>query len=297
MSNEGIAGVLEHVADLLEEKGANPFRIRSYRRAADTVRHAGDPIAERCERRDVSELEGLPGVGKKLARSIGEIAESGRLRLADRLEGEVAPEELLARVPGVGKKLARRLHEELGVDSLESLETAAHDGRLEELRGIGAKRLAGIRDSLAGMLSRSSRRRARQRQDEDGKVEGDRQGAEGDPTPVVATLLDVDEAYRRRSESDKLKKIAPRRFNPEGEAWLPILHTERSDWSFTVLYSNTAHAHERGKTHDWVVVYYETGGREGQCTIVTSPRGPLEGKRVIRGRESECRQHYRVNAE
>jgi DNA polymerase/3'-5' exonuclease PolX len=66
------------------------------------------------------------------------------------VESEVAPEEILTRVPGVGKKLASQLHEELGVDSLEELETAAHDGRLEEFPGIGEKRLAGIRDALAG---------------------------------------------------------------------------------------------------------------------------------------------------
>jgi DNA polymerase (family 10) len=86
--------------------------------------------------------------------------------------------------------------------------------------------------------------------------------------------------------------MAPRRFNPKGEAWLPILETEREGWRLTVLFSNTAQAHERGKTHDWVVIYYADDGPEGQCTVVTASRGLPEGKRVVPGREWECRQYY-----
>ena len=90
-----------------------------------------------------------------------------------------------------------------------------------------------------------------------------------------------------------LATIAPRRFNPTGEAWLPILHTEREDWSFTVLFSNTQRAHELQKTRDWVVVYFHTASEpEGQCTIVTERTGPLAGRRVVRGREIECRSRY-----
>jgi hypothetical protein len=295
-SNQEIAEVLENVARLLEQKGANRFRIGSYRKAADTVRHADHSIAARCREAGPTDLERLPGVGGKLARSIGEIVETGRLRLADRLEAEVAPEELLARVPGVGKKFARRLHGELGIDSVEELERAAHDGRLDRLPGIGEKRLAGIRDSLAGMLSRSARRRARRRQQEDGKGGRGKPPARDRPRPAVQTLLDVDAEYRRKAKRGELKRIAPRRFNPEGEAWLPILHTERDGWSFTALFSNTARAHERNKTHDWVVLYYERDGSEDQCTVVTADRGPLTGKRVIRGRERECRAHYGADA-
>jgi hypothetical protein len=62
----------------------------------------------------------------------------------------------------------------------------------------------------------------------------------------------------------------------------------------TVLFSNTARAHELGKTHDWVVIYYQKDGPEAQCTVVTETRGPLKGKRVIRGRERECRQFYEM---
>ena len=86
----------------------------------------------------------------------------------------------------------------------------------------------------------------------------------------------------------ELPKIAPQRFNPEGKAWLPILHAEREGWHFTALFSNTARAHELGRTDDWVVIYfYDDDHQEGQCTVVTEIRGPREGERVVRGREDE----------
>ncbi len=59
-----------------------------------------------------------------------------------------------------------------------------------------------------------------------------------------------------------------------------------------MLYSKTKRAHEQGKTHDWVVIYYRREGEEDQCTVVTGTRGSLEGKRIVRGREPACREHY-----
>jgi hypothetical protein len=111
--------------------------------------------------------------------------------------------------------------------------------------------------------------------------------------PRLGVLLDVDAEYRRKSARGELALITPRRFNPEGEAWLPVLHSERDGWHFTALYSNTARAHELGRTRDWVVVYYyDHDHHEYQCTVVTEFRGPLRGKRVVRGREQECREFY-----
>jgi hypothetical protein len=108
--------------------------------------------------------------------------------------------------------------------------------------------------------------------------------------PEVATLLDVDYEYRKKAAAGSLRTIAPKRFNPSGEAWLPVLHAQRGAWHFTALYSNTARAHELGRTRDWVVIYYYDGDHiEGQCTVVTESRGALAGKRVVRGREEECR--------
>ena len=103
----------------------------------------------------------------------------------------------------------------------------------------------------------------------------------------------MDGEYREQAAAGKLATIAPRRFNPIGEAWLPVMHARRGGWHFTVLYSNTARAHELGRTRDWVVVYfYDDEHAEGQHTIVTEVRGALAGKRVVRGRETECRAHY-----
>jgi hypothetical protein len=137
-----------------------------------------------------------------------------------------------------------------------------------------------LRASLAGMLART-RPAHRMRTIE----------------PGVDLLLDVDRAYRREAERGVLPKIAPRRFNLAGEAWLPILHTERGDWHFTALFSNTARAHELGRSRDWVVIYFhQDSGPEGQRTVVTETRGPAAESRVVRGREAECRAHLEGNA-
>jgi hypothetical protein len=127
------------------------------------------------------------------------------------------------------------------------------------------------------MLGRPRSAGARPRQDE----------------PSIEALLDIDEEYRKQAAAGLLPKIAPRRFNPGGEAWLPILHTERGPWHFTVLFSNTARAHQLGRTHDWIVVYFHADTEpEGQRTVVTETTGPLKGERVARGREAECHAHH-----
>ena len=102
----------------------------------------------------------------------------------------------------------------------------------------------------------------------------------------------MDAEYRRESAADTLKKIAPRRFNPSGEAWLPVLHTTRGDRHYTALFSNTARAHELRKTRDWVVIYYDGHDGEHQCTVITSEFGRLKGRRIVRGREDECEELY-----
>jgi hypothetical protein len=101
--------------------------------------------------------------------------------------------------------------------------------------------------------------------------------------------LRIDREDREKAEADELPRIAPRRNNPEGAAWLPIMHGYEDGWHFTTLYSNTDRAHELGRVRDWVVIYFEREGDEGQCTVVTEYRGPLAGQRVIRGREEEQR--------
>jgi putative hydrolase len=123
-----------------------------------------------------------------------------------------------------------------------------------------------------------------------GRARAARRRVEG---PGVALLLDVDRRYRTAAEAGRLPTIAPKRFNPSGESWLPVLHDEREGWHFTALYSNTARAHQLDKVRDWVVIYfYDRDHEEGQHTVVTETRGPLAGQRVVRGREAECRAFY-----
>ena len=111
--------------------------------------------------------------------------------------------------------------------------------------------------------------------------------------PPVAELLQVDAEYRSEAAAGRLPRIAPLRFNPQRQAWLPVLHARRGPWHYTALFSNTARAHALGRVHDWVVVYAEDPAHgERPFTVVTAQRGALAGRRVVRGRETECRAWY-----
>jgi DNA polymerase (family 10) len=274
--NQTIADRLREAAALLEKQQANPFRLRAYRNAAETIVSMDENLSDLFARAGPEGLEALPGIGRSLAAAIAEMLHTGRWAQLERLRGTAEPEKLFCSIPGVGPALAHRLHAALHVDTLEALEVAAHDGRLELVPGVGPRRAAGLRAALGAMLRRT-RSIVRQAGEE----------------PGVDVLLDVDAEYRAKARADSLSKIAPRRFNPRGEAWLPVLHTERGPWQFTVLFSNTARAHELGRIADWVVVYFHTDTRpEGQRTIVTERQGELAGRRVVRGREIDCRRHY-----
>jgi putative hydrolase len=202
----------------------------------------------------------------------------------ERLRGTLEPEQVFRSVPGIGPVLAHKIHGALHVETLEALEIAAHDGRIEQVPGVGPRRAAMLRAALGSMLGRRPLGRPLR-------------PVEAAPAPEVALLLEVDAEYRHEAAADHLRKIAPRRFNPSGEAWLPVLHARRGVWDFTALFSNTARAHELGRVWDWVVIYYHTDNQpEGQCTVVTETHGPIEGRRVVRGREVECRAYYAKHA-
>jgi hypothetical protein len=210
--NLWIAACLREAGELLHAQGANPFRAGAYQRAADTVNGLERPLREEFDRRGVSGLQMLPGIGAGIAAAIAEMLATGHWSQLARLRGD-ADEATHVAQPAPAER------------------------------------------------------------------------------PSVEALLEVDREYRARAAAGRLTLIAPKRFNPEGKAWLPVLHTRRGEWHFTALYSNTARAHELGRTRDWVVVYYYDGDhREQQCTVVTETRGALAGKRVVRGRESECRE-------
>ena len=273
--NGQIAARLEEVAGLLEDQEANVFRVEAWRKAARTVRGLNRPVLKILEEEGIEGLDRLPGIGDVLSRAIRDLAVTGRLPMLERLRGESDPTALLASVPGIGATLADRLHHDRGIATLEDLETAAFDGRLENVAGMGPKKIAGIRDSLASRLGRSRRALPAAPREE----------------PPVSELLDVDREYRSRALAGDLPVIAPRRFNPDRKAWLPILHTERGPRHYTALFSNTARAHALGRTHDWVVLYADGAMGDRQWTVVTDPSGDLRGQRVVRGREQECREH------
>jgi len=290
-TNKDIAAELEQIADLLETQDANPFRIRAYRQAANSILKSELSLAELVKNNQMDRIKEIEGIGNSIAGTIKEYVNTGRIGLLERLRGSVSPESLFMTVPGIGEDLAKKIVHKLDIDKLEDLEVAAWDGSLQKISGIGKQKLKTIRAVLNSLLSYSSRRRSRRLEDlSKGKIQIE--DKEKPVEPSVATILDVDQEYREKAAKNNLRKIAPKRFNPEGKAWLPILHTGRADWHFTVLFSNTAQAHKLNKTDDWVVIFYEKDGVEDQATVVTEIRGDLKGKRVVRGREQECKKYY-----
>jgi hypothetical protein len=278
MDNNTIAKRLREYANYLESQEFNVFRVRAYRRAADTIQGLDRPLTEILEKEGRSGLESLPGIGAHLSFTLEGLLRDGSFRTLGRDGGRIDPERLLLSVPGVGPGLARQLYDELGITTLEGLEMAAHDGRLARL-GVGPKRLRGIIDSLAGRLGGSRRPEPMIRE------------------PAIADLLAVDAEYRRRAEQHLLPTLTPRRFNREGRAWLPIYQTDRGDWFYRTLFSNTALAHRLNTTRDWVVIYFDDGTTSGQRTVMTESRGDLRGRRVVRGREDECRDYYQAEGQ
>jgi hypothetical protein len=274
--NSQIADKLRQAADILTAQGADPFRVTAYRRAAESIRGLKTDLTTITEKGGRKALEEIPGVGVSIGSAIAEMIATGRWSFLDHLKGTASPEQLFQSVPGIGSMLAHRICEAIHVHTLEALEAAAHDGRLEKVRGFGHRRAAMVRAALAEMLARVRRSPLAHYEE-----------------PGVELLLDVDREYREKATAGDLIKIAPKRFNPTGEAWLPLLHIVRDGWHFTALFSNTVRAHQLGRVADWVVIYFHKDNRaEGQRTVVTETRGEAAGKRIVRGREGECRRHY-----
>ncbi|EKU99485.1 Helix-hairpin-helix DNA-binding protein [Leptolyngbya sp. PCC 7375] len=275
LSNDEIASVFEQVADLLEIQEENYYRIRAYREAAQTIRSLERSVKNILQLEGRAGLEKLPHIGQHLSLSIEELLQTGELSLLKQLLVDISPEDVFKLIPGIGDVLAHRVQQELGIETLEELELAAHTGKLDAVPGFGSGRTRLVRDALETILNRSSRQRIR--------VNRWREIQAAYTRPPIALILDIDAEYRHLAAAGQLPVITPRRFNPTGKRWLPIMHVERDGWWFSALYSNTARAHELGKTHDWVVIYYERNGHQGQCTVVTETRGEQRGQRVVRG--------------
>jgi DNA polymerase (family X) len=137
LDNAAVARVLVEIADLLEVKGENPFKVRAYRNAADVVAQHPEPVA--CA--DAKALQQWPGIGKDLSARILEICQTGTSAVHQELLVEFPPTLLdLLRLQGVGPKTVALLYGQLRIASLDDLEGAARAGRLRALKGMGPRK-------------------------------------------------------------------------------------------------------------------------------------------------------------
>jgi DNA polymerase (family 10) len=181
MKNQDVARIFNELAELLELKGENPFRIRAYRRAAQNVEGLPKDIAETSE----EELLKLPGIGKDLAGKIREIVDTGSLKAYEDIRREI-PEGLSAvlSVPGIGPKTAKLLYDKLHIKDLDDLERLARGHRLKGLPGIKAKTEENILKGIATL------RRGRER------------------TPLGIALPIAEDVLERIKKNAPVKKIA-----------------------------------------------------------------------------------------
>jgi DNA polymerase (family X) len=138
LHNSDISLIFNHLADLLEIKGENLFRVRAYRNAARTLEEMSRSAAEMISNGE--DLTQLPGIGKDLAGKIAEIAQTGKLSVLETLKQEI-PEDLcnIMNIAGIGPKRVLALHKKLGIRNMEELETAARAKKISSLPGFGEK--------------------------------------------------------------------------------------------------------------------------------------------------------------
>ncbi|EMI55905.1 helix-hairpin-helix domain-containing protein, partial [Rhodopirellula sallentina] len=147
--NQNVAKALDETAQLLHDQKANEFRVRAYHAAANTIRSLPTSLRAMVEHDGIEGLIALPTIGKSIANLIHQYLQTGHMSLLDRLRGESHCEALFTTVPGIGRELAHRIHEHLHIETLCELDAAAWEGKLEQVPGIGAKRVQSIKDALA----------------------------------------------------------------------------------------------------------------------------------------------------
>jgi DNA polymerase (family 10) len=155
MDNQAIARVFAQIGDLLEIKAENPFKIRAYRNAAETIVHT----AERISDLSPAERLAIPGIGKDLAAKIAELLETGAIAYHQNLLQEFPPTILdLLNLQGVGPKTVALLYRELQIGTLDQLRTALQEGRLRGIKGMGAKKESLILKALEDQSRFTGRR-------------------------------------------------------------------------------------------------------------------------------------------
>ena len=149
MTNEEIARRFERLALLLEIRGEDKFRVRSYRNAAEMIETWPTPVAEIAREEGLKGLQTIPGVGKAISGKIVELLERGTFEAWERLTAET-PETVLdlLRVEGVGAKTAATLYQQFKISSLADLRKFVEGGGLELLDGVGEKTAERIKRSL-----------------------------------------------------------------------------------------------------------------------------------------------------
>jgi DNA polymerase (family 10) len=153
--NDAIAKVLDEIADLIELKGENVFRAVTYRAAARSIRDLREPLTRLVEEKRLKEI---PKVGSSVGEAIEQIIATGRSKRHEELQAAVPPGLLtLLRVPGVGPATARTIYEHLKITTIEELEEAAQEHRLQQLPKIQAKTEENILRSIAALKQRTGR--------------------------------------------------------------------------------------------------------------------------------------------
>ena len=153
--NRDVARLLEAIAELLDVKGEQGFRVNAYRTAARRVEGLREPI-ERVHAE--GRLREIPGIGEALEQKIGEFLTTGRLGYYERLRSEFPPGMVeLLQVPGLGPRKARVVFDQLGIGSLEELEEAARSGRLRDVPGLGEKTEQGLLREIERLGRRDTR--------------------------------------------------------------------------------------------------------------------------------------------
>jgi DNA polymerase (family 10) len=150
MNNETIARRFHRLAALMEVRGDDPFRWRSYRNAAEAIEVWPTPLQEIAEKDGVTGLQEIPGVGKAIAGKVIDLLTKGTFDAWDRLTAET-PETVLdlLEIPGIGPKTAALLHQRFKVSTLDEMKAFVASGGLDLVDGIGPKTAEKIKEALS----------------------------------------------------------------------------------------------------------------------------------------------------